>query len=123
MKQCQRCRKDVPDFLWVGNDHPVMMDHPVTVHRTPIEGSITEFKVSVHAYILAQMCSNVNREKPNTILELTVSTPLEEAVSLALGAAATCWESKDGTGTFQADRCAQISKELVDYFRSKGPIY
>lgn len=57
------------------------------------------------------------------IFDWTVATDIETAVFEALGAASVCWESMEGTGVFNSTRCKQIGDELVEYFRSKGPIY
>ena len=38
---------------------------------------------------------------------------VKEAVFQALGAASVCWESMDGTGTFQSVRATQIGNELL----------
>lgn len=57
------------------------------------------------------------------IFDWTTSTPIDTAVFEALGAASVCWESMEGTGVFDSTRCKQIGDELLEYFRSKGPIY
>lgn len=62
--------------------------------------------------------------KPKSILDLTVSTTLEEAVFMALGAASVCWDNPGGgSGVFHSERAKQIGEELIEYFKSKQPIY
>lgn len=43
---------------------------------------------------------------------------LLSAIHYAMGAASTCWESMDGTGVFQPDRAAQISRDLAEWIRA-----
>lgn len=57
------------------------------------------------------------------IFDWTTATPIESAVFEAIGAASVCWESMEGTGVFDSTRAKKIGDELVEYFRSKGPIY
>ncbi len=38
-----------------------------------------------------------------------------EAVFQALGAASTCWESLEGTGTFDSDRAKLIGDKLLEH--------
>lgn len=57
--KCSRCEQEVPEFLWVGADHPVLTDHPVTINRMPMSDNPNEIKWSVHAYTSTQMCSDL----------------------------------------------------------------
>lgn len=124
MVECPRCKRAVPDFLWVGDDHPVMLDHPVTIHRMDFPDKLDETKVTVHAYISnRKMCSDVIPTKPEPIMNFTVATELETAVFEALGAASACWDNLEGAGVFESTRCKQIGEELLEYFKAKGPIY
>lgn len=43
--------------------------------------------------------------------ELTLQTAVYEAI----GAASVCWESMEGTGTFDDDRATEIAQALVDF--------
>lgn len=62
-------------------------------------------------------------EKPEKIFDWTTSTPIEEAVGQAIGAASACWENLSGAGIFESTRAKQIVDELVAYINSKQPIY
>lgn len=54
--RCKQCGWDVPDFLWVGNDHPVLIDHPITVRRQPLADDRNQIRVTMEAYIGVEMC-------------------------------------------------------------------
>lgn len=122
--RCDRCGYAVPEWLWINDDHPIIVEsQPAKIFRTDnIEDNtmtiVAETKVGV------RMCKDVNLEKlEEKILNLTVATPIEDAVFQALGAASVCWEKMDNTGIFDSDRCKKIGEELIEYFNSKGPIY
>lgn len=55
---CTRCQKKVPDFLWIGNDHPVLVEKPMTIHRVDyhVENAI---KVVVEVMVRTEMCSEL----------------------------------------------------------------
>lgn len=48
---------------------------------------------------------------------------LETCVYEALGAASGCWESMEGTGVFQSERCKDIGDQLMKRIREAQPIY
>ena len=57
-------------------------------------------------------------------LDLGLGTmSLSEAVGVALGAASSCWDNLGRAGTFQSDRCGNISDQLMKRIRDAGPIY
>lgn len=60
---------------------------------------------------------------PEKLFDWTTATDIEEAVFQALGAASACWENLEGAGIFESTRCKQIGDELIEYFKSKQPIY
>ncbi len=50
---------------------------------------------------------------------LTDAEDLQAAIATALGAASVCWESMEGTGVFDSDRCLNIMNELNEWIVSK----
>lgn len=119
---CKRCGADIPDFLWVNGDHPVLIDHPITLTRDDdIEHNVV--KITASARVERRLCSEVFPNKKESILGLDVSVDIEDAVMRAMGAASACWENLEGAGVFESDRCKKIGEELIAYFMSKGPIY
>lgn len=56
---CTRCSSDVPDFLWVGKDHPVLLEHPTTIEMVCFPDKPDEAKVIAIAYIKVENCSDV----------------------------------------------------------------
>lgn len=119
---CGRCDRDVPDFLWNDGDHPVLLEHPMTVHTNQLEGDLNQVKVTAHIYVEKRLCSELPPITKN-VLNLSHNMAIEEAVAIAMGYASNCWDNLDYAGVFQSERCAKASKELVEYFQSKGPIY
>lgn len=117
--KCERCKVNVPDFLWIENDHPVLIDKPMTIRRTDHSLDNT-MKIIAEQEVQVRLCSDLFPDKAEVILDLDVNTPLEEAVFLALGAASTCWENMSGAGLFESDRCKQIGEELMDFLKQKG---
>lgn len=115
---CNRCKNNIPEFLWIGDDHPIMTNHPVTMQRQDMLDNPNEFRVTVHAYATKQMCSQTS-DFPLIFPEWTTETPVETAVFEALGAASVCWETPEGAGVFESDRAKQIGDELVAFFISK----
>src|SRR5438045_7518243 len=117
--KCTRCDRNIPDFLWIDGDHPVLTDKPMILRRVDHKENNTMMIIAEQeAKIL--MCTDVNPNKPpEKILNLQVSTPIEQAVFEALGAASACWENLEGAGVFESTRCKQIGEELVEYINSK----
>lgn len=115
--KCDRCKKNVPEFLWVGNDHPLLTDHPVTIHQQPMLDNPDEVKITAHAYVTTTMCSLARR--PKRIFNWDSNTSVETAVGEALGAASVCWEKPEGAGVFNSIRASQITDELVEFFKEK----
>lgn len=118
--KCDRCGADVPEFLWIDNDHPVLIDYPIHMIKSDVPESHNLVKITVTTKVAKRMCSDVH-SKPvqRPILELDQSKSLEEAVGLALGAASVCWDPMDGTGVFMSERCAKIGDELVEYINTR----
>lgn len=120
--KCEQCKNDVPDFLWVEGDHPALTEHPIIVNRYDhVPGETT--RISATAVVQKKMCSEVDPEPEEKIFDWTTSTEIETAVFQAIGAASVCWEDVDRAGVFDSTRAEQIGKELIEYFKSKGPIY
>lgn len=121
--KCERCEKDVPDFLWTDMlDHPLLTNHPATIFKTDFPDSKDEYKITMHVYVQRMMCSEMY-PTPTSILNLQVSVPIEEAMSLAIGAASMCWATVDNAGEFNSSRAEKIKDELVEYINWKQPIY
>lgn len=57
MKTCERCGQKVPDFLWNGDDHPVLSERPITIHRDDLPNDFNMVKVTIEALIEKRMCS------------------------------------------------------------------
>lgn len=121
--KCERCKNDVPDFIWRSDgDHPVMTDRPIIVNSDDfIEGNT--MRITARAIVERKLCSEVDPEPVEKIFDWTTSTEIETAVFQAIGAASVCWEDVDRAGVFDSTRAEQIGKELIEYFKSKGPIY
>lgn len=60
-------------------------------------------------------------EKPPVDLKLE-DRPLEEAVSIAMGYASSCWTNLDGAGAFESERCSDAAEQLIARVK-KGNIY
>jgi len=55
---CPRCGGNVPDFLWVADDHPVLVEEPITLSR---EENIETNTIVIRAEqkVKRQMCSDL----------------------------------------------------------------
>jgi hypothetical protein len=71
---------------------------------------------------LCQECSTeaerIRREHALPPVILDDADSLESAVGQAVGAASTCWQTLDNTGTFDTERASQITEELLAGIRS-----
>lgn len=67
---------------------------------------------------LRRMYSDVRMPAAAVRLPNTVHA-VGEQVYQSLGAASTCWESMEGTGVFDSDRCKQIGDELMSFILEK----
>lgn len=147
---CRRCENNIPDFLWIGDDHPVVLDYPINIYREDlIENNMV--KIVAETKVQMKMCSDViagpvnprcglcgelismlakeancsfpQAHAPEKIFDWTTLTPIETAVGEAIGAVSACWENLSGAGIFESTRAKQIVDELVAYIKSKQPIY
>lgn len=55
---CNRCNTNVPDFLWQGDDHPLLTTSPLTVRvdHSPNEQNL--IKVTAEAYVQRVSCQD-----------------------------------------------------------------
>lgn len=61
--KCDRCKTDVPDFMWIENDHPVLTDGPATITRIDnVESDTTTFRFE--KVVKRQLCSDVFPRAP-----------------------------------------------------------
>jgi hypothetical protein len=56
--RCRRCGSNIMDFMWVGDDHPVLVDAPIQLTRNDnlADNTIT---ITASVKITRQMCSEV----------------------------------------------------------------
>jgi hypothetical protein len=58
-------------------------------------------------------------DKEEKIFDWTVETPISEVIGGAVGAASLCWERPDQAGTFDSDRAARITGEVLEIIHRK----
>lgn len=56
---CTRCGTNIPEFLWQGNDHPVLLDNSMTLHMEDAPVDSNRVKVMAELYIEKRLCSEV----------------------------------------------------------------
>lgn len=56
---CRRCGKNVPEFLWVGDDHPVLANKNFIVRRDELFNEANEIRMTMEILVEMRSCSDV----------------------------------------------------------------
>jgi hypothetical protein len=89
------------------------------MHATDMVGTMNmrcpDCQELIRSWLPETVVRNRSSEVKGWMLELTHES-LDEAVKLAIAAAAQCWTPAP-TGDFQRDLAGQIAEELIDHIR------
>ena len=57
--RCERCERNVPDFLWENGDHPVLLNRTMIMNQTPLLDDPDKIRVTMELFVGTQLCSNI----------------------------------------------------------------